>query len=80
MLLKLATLGALGYLGYRIYDKNYGNSQNEAFATGEAGGENFVQIRNAGPAAMRDSSARKWTKADEESDESFPASDPPANY
>ena len=29
---------------------------------------------------MADSPKREWTKTDEESDESFPASDPPANY
>ncbi len=29
---------------------------------------------------MRDKPDGTWTKADEESDESFPASDPPANY
>jgi hypothetical protein len=33
--------------------------------------------RQAGPEAMRDP-PREWTKVDEASDESFPASDPPA--
>jgi hypothetical protein len=33
--------------------------------------------RSAGPDAMRDPPA-EWTKVDEASDESFPASDPPA--
>lgn len=33
--------------------------------------------RSAGPEAMRDPPAN-WTKVDEASDESFPASDPPA--
>ena len=53
MLLKLLTLGGLGYAGYRYYEKN---KSQPAF------------------------SGRKWTQADEESDQSFPASDPPANY
>jgi len=78
-LLKLAALGAMGFLGYRYYDKKKGK-QNEAFADGQAGGENFAQVRDAGPAAMADPPGRAWTKTDEESDESFPASDPPANY
>jgi hypothetical protein len=29
---------------------------------------------------MRDDTARDWDKADQASDESFPASDPPATY
>jgi len=37
-----------------------------------------VQIRPAGPESMRDRPARKWKVEDEASDESFPASDPPA--
>jgi hypothetical protein len=38
-----------------------------------------VQIRPAGPDAQANK-PKKWDKVDEESDESFPASDPPANY
>lgn len=37
------------------------------------------RIRPAGPAAMR-SPPRSWDRVDEASDESFPASDPPAAY
>lgn len=37
-----------------------------------------VQIRPAGPDGMRDKPGRKWKVEDEASDESFPASDPPA--
>ena len=37
-------------------------------------------IRNAGPQAMRDRPRRRWERADENADESFPASDPPATY
>lgn len=37
-----------------------------------------IQIRNAGPEAMRTRIRRAWTEVDEASDESFPASDPPA--
>jgi hypothetical protein len=41
-------------------------------AVGESGA-----ARSAGPEAMRDP-PREWEKVDEASDESFPASDPPA--
>lgn len=37
-----------------------------------------VQIRPAGPDGMRDAPEKEWKPEDEASDESFPASDPPA--
>ena len=37
------------------------------------------KVRDAGPEAMQDP-PKKWEETDQESDESFPASDPPANY
>jgi len=38
-----------------------------------------ADVRDAGPEAMRDPPSG-WSKADEQDDESFPASDPPGNY
>ena len=78
-LLKIAALGALGYVGYKYYERSKGD-RNEAFAPGQGGGSNFSQVRDAGPSAMADKPAREWTRTDEDSDESFPASDPPATY
>ena len=37
-------------------------------------------VRDAGPDAMRDPPASSWSAVDEASDQSFPASDPPATY
>ena len=37
------------------------------------------RIREAGPEAMKNP-PRRWEDVDESSDESFPASDPPAKY
>jgi len=48
-----------------------------AFAARETPRENFDQTRSAGPAAMR-TPQPLWDRVDEASDESFPASDPPA--
>jgi len=40
----------------------------------------YQDVRPAGPDAMRDPPERPWTREDEASDESFPASDPPSYY
>ena len=78
-LFKLAVAGTAGYAFYRYARKRQSEEDKPAFAPGEGVSENFSQVRNAGPEAMRDK-PRRWTKADEASDESFPASDPPATY
>ena len=75
MLIKLAALGALGYAGYRYFEKNK-PQQRAAFA----GNEGNVAVRDAGPDAMRDTPVRGWDATDQQIDESFPASDPPGNY
>lgn len=77
-LFKLAALGALGYVGYK-YLKSEKEQSPAAFANGQTPGDNFSKVRDAGPSAMADPQA-KWSKTDEQSDESFPASDPPSTY
>ena len=77
-LLRLATLGAVGYGAYRWWQGTQGRGKRAAFAPGESGREGAV--RSAGPDAMRDMTHREWSKEDQASDESFPASDPPATY
>jgi hypothetical protein len=74
-LLKLALAAATGYAIYRYATKQR-TLERAAFAHGEATG-GPVEVRNAGPEAMR-SDPPEWDKVDEASDESFPASDPPA--
>lgn len=37
-------------------------------------------VRDAGPQALKDPAKRDWDKVDEQSDESFPASDAPGTY
>lgn len=78
-LLKMAALSAAGYAGYKYFQKNNG-SGNAAFASGQTDSDNFSQVRDAGQESMRDKSPGKWSKTDEASDESFPASDPPSTY
>jgi len=78
MLLKLAALGAIGYVGYR-YFTNAAETNHAAYADGQVSGSH-TDIRDAGPDAMRDPEQRPWTGTDQKLDESFPASDPPGNY
>lgn len=79
-LLKIFAAGAAGYGLYR-YVKHQQQQQPEhaAFAQGETDGSHFAAVRNAGPEGMR-SDPPNWDSVDEASDESFPASDPPAKY
>ena len=79
MILKTAMLGALGYFGYKYCQKNTGK-HDAAFADGQASGGNFAKVRDAGPSAMKGGNMGEWSKVDQASDQSFPASDPPANY
>ncbi|MGN6691789.1 MAG: hypothetical protein ACTHJU_12675 [Sphingopyxis sp.] len=80
-ILGAATLGALFWFTRKPKlqaSKDEGHSA--AFADGETHSENFDQTRSAGPEAMRDDVKRPWENVDQASDESFPASDPPATY
>ena len=78
-LLRMAALGALGYVGWKYYEKSKDKSP-PAFATCQEPGENLAKVRDAGPDAMADKPKREWTQTDQTSDESFPASDPPGTY
>ena len=77
-LLKVAALGALGYVGYKYYESQK-RDRSPAFADNQSSPGNDTRVRNAGPDAMADGQ-QGWNKVDEQGDESFPASDPPANY
>lgn len=79
-LLKMAALGAVAYAGYRYFQQRQPEESPAAFATGQGAPGNSTQVRDAGPGAMASEARRDWTKEDEASDESFPASDPPGNY
>ncbi len=74
-MLRMLALAGLGYAGYRYFQKN-GLAAPAAFAPNQGD----VRIRDAGPDATRSGTSRPWQREDEESDQSFPASDPPANY
>ncbi len=74
MLLRMAALGAIGFGGYRLFQKKRTDRNGVAFAEGEPEGS----VRNAGA----DATATKDTmsKQDEALDETFPASDATAKY
>lgn len=77
-ILRLAALGGLAY-GAWHYLRGGKKPSHAAFAHGQAAKGNVAKVRDAGPDAMRDS-PNTWSKVDQQIDESFPASDPPATY
>ncbi|MFO6448047.1 hypothetical protein ACLBKU_13005 [Erythrobacter sp. NE805] len=78
MLLTLFAVGAAAYFVSQAR-KGEGAGRRAAFAPDQPqGGAN--PVRDAGPEAMRDGQAHTWSPVDEASDQSFPASDPPATY
>lgn len=54
------------------------HGERERYSTDDT--DRVDDVRPAGPKAMHDKPKRPWTEVDEASDESFPASDPPAKY
>lgn len=73
-LLKLAFLTGLGAVAWKSFkDRKLGNGES-ADDLGPIGSSGIV--RDAGP----QTGDAGWDKVDEQSDESFPASDPPGNY
>ncbi len=75
MLVKLAFAAAVAY-GLHRYINRDKVLDRAAFATGEST-PGPVEVRNAGPEAMA-SDPPEWDNIDQASDESYPASDPPA--
>ncbi len=75
MLLKLATLGAIGYAGYKYYENSQKDRNGVAFADGQPNGA----FRDAGAAATR-TSGDTMSRTDEALDETYPASDATAKY
>lgn len=76
-LMKLALIGGVGYGLYRYFTGKQGVAEPAAFSSGEHEPANFTQVRSAGPEGMR-SDPPEWDQTDQASDESYPASDPPA--
>ena len=81
-LLKYAAVGAVGAVAYKVWQKTLADQSHPApaaFAPAQNVPHDPAPVRDAGPEAMRDS-PRHWDVEDQQSDESFPASDPPGNY
>lgn len=77
-LFKIGIFSAVAYGLYRyVAARSDGETPRAAFASGEST-PGATDVRNAGPAAMAGEQP-KWDKVDQASDESYPASDPPAS-
>ena len=74
-LFRISLAAAIAYSLYR-FSKRPKERRRAAFAAGESA-PGPVNIRNAGPESMG-SPSPDWDRVDEASDESYPASDPPA--
>ena len=81
-LLRFAALGAIGAIAYKVWQSatNTAHTAPAAFAPGQGSVDDTTPVRDAGPDAMRDTPRHGWSMEDQQSDESFPASDPPGNY
>lgn len=79
MTLILFAVGAGAYVLSRRMSQQAAPGRRAAFADGQPH-DASNPVRDAGPEAMRDPTQREWTTVDEASDQSFPASDPPATY
>lgn len=77
MILRLVASMAAGAFAASCMGKT--RKRNAAYALDQPH-ESYLDIRDAGPDAMRDAPRREWTEIDEDLDESFPASDPPGGY
>lgn len=80
----LVRLGLLAGVGGALYSYFRGRNQhgNSTWSTNEgtAPVHSSGIVRDSGPAAQRDPAKRAWDKVDEQSDQSFPASDSPGTY
>jgi len=80
MLFKLLGLGVLALGAYRFFTGRRRRRHGHAAFASNQPQSSHMDVRDAGPQAMRDSVQRPWTETDEDLDESFPASDPPEGY
>ena len=78
-LLRTIAAGTAGYFIYKAVTRQNEGSAPAAFAKDETSSDNFSKVRSAGTEGMR-SDPPAWDRTDQAMDESFPASDPPANY
>jgi hypothetical protein len=70
-IVKTLALGGIAAFAYRAW-KQFEQSRPEHATS--------PYVRDAGPAEQAGIDERNWDMVDQQSDESFPASDPPANY
>jgi hypothetical protein len=78
--LSLLAIGAGAYAWSRRSAGQHRSGQGHAAFADDQPDTGDNPVRNSGPDAMRDPPRGDWSDVDEASDQSFPASDPPATY
>lgn len=76
----LGAAGLLASAAYLVRRQQPRRASDDCNPGAAARREGEGRVRTAGPEGMRSKVRREWTRVDEASDESFPASDPPATY
>jgi hypothetical protein len=81
-LISLLAAGGLAYAAYMLLSDRHADDgpRKRLPAPGGSGTGDGNRVRPSEPAAMRQQPQDEWDAVDEASDESFPASDPPARY
>ena len=79
-MIRLAVFVLVGGVAILAYSRFKKPRTRNAASSPDQPHDKLMNVRDAGPSAMRDKPQREWTEVDEDLDESFPASDPPGGY
>jgi len=79
-LLRTGGLVAVSVILFKVLNRAAGRLKPSSPKTSPETTKPYPHVRDAGPDEQEGIAQADWDLVDEQSDESFPASDPPANY